>query len=174
LTGRITEVNIPTAIRPALFSAFCRMYGVNKDEIKLSFSEFRNFKEFFTRELKDNSRPFVEPDNNKVICSPSDSTVLACGEVKHDCIRCVKGHNYSVGDLLYGPEFTHIPSKELFPSLKDNTLYYAVLYLSPADLHRYFSPTELLLKERCHILGYLNPVKPEYLLANKVIPRVID
>jgi phosphatidylserine decarboxylase len=174
LTGCLAEINIPAAIRPALFNFFCLLYSVNKSEIKRPLSEFHNFKDFFTRELKDNSRSFADPTNNKVICSPSDSTVLACGEVKDDSIFCVKGHNYSVGDLLYGPEFAQVSSDELFPSLKNNTLYYAVLYLSPADFHRYFSPTEILLKERCHVLGYLNPVKPKYLLRHKVILRLID
>lgn len=158
-------------MRSALYGFFCRLYGVNKEEIKLPITEYRSFKEFFTRELKDNSRPFAEPGNDGILCAPADSRVLSFGEVVDDKIHCVKGHTYSVAEMLYGKPLASVSSADLFPSLKHNALYYAVMYLAPSDYHRYFSPTSVLLKERCHVLGYLNPVMPRYLLTHQVLLR---
>ena len=60
-------------------------------------------------------------------------------------------------------------SSEIFPRLEKNLTFYCVLYLSPGDYHRFHSPGTLTLKERWHIVGYLNPVKPSYLNTHIVI-----
>ena len=145
---------------------------MNQEEIKLPLADFKNFKEFFAREFKSGLRPFYNPNDNSILCSPADSTVVAYGEVIDSKINCVKGHSYSVGELLYGEKYAAADIKKLFTSLETNpnqTLYYAVLYLPPYDLHRYYSPTTLFLKERRHVVGLLNPVKPKYLLKHRVI-----
>lgn len=144
---------------------------MNIEEMKLPLAEHKNFSELFARELRENSRPFADPNDNATLCSPADSLVLAYGEVDGDQIHCVKGHTYSVGELLYGEKYAEAEVRKLFPSLRKSatqSLYYAVLYLSPSDCRRFFSPTSLVLKERCHILGYLHPVSPKYLVKHKV------
>ena len=169
--GQIGGITVPRFLRTLAYGSFCKYYKINTSEILYPLSEFKNFKEFFTRKLKEGLRPFAEPSNDSLLCSPADATVLASGEVKDDKIYCVKGHTYPIGEMLYGKEYAMATSKELFPSLSKDpsiTLYYVVLYLSPSDYHRYHSPTSLLLKERCHVIGYLNPVKPVFLLKNKV------
>lgn len=86
-----------------------------------------------------------------------------------DLIHCVKGHSYSVGEILCGPSEVNTDPSKLFASLTpNNQLYYAVLYLSPSDYHHYHAPTAMTLKERQHIIGLLNPVMPSYLLSHKV------
>ncbi len=83
----------------------------------------------------------------------------------------MKGHCYNVGELIFGPEFADAELPKVFPSLaKDpnKTLYYTVFYLSPSDYHRYHAPTSMVLHERWHVPGYLNPVMPSYLLKHKV------
>lgn len=168
LVGNIAGIPIPYCMRNTCYAFFCKAYNVNTDEIKLPLHSFRCMKDFFARELKPNLRPISQPANNFILCSPADSTVLAFGEVVNNAISCVKGHTYPLGELIYGRECFQMGAAELFPSLGNSrSLYYAVLYLSPADFHRYCSPTAILLKSRCHVIGYLNPVKPEYLLKNK-------
>jgi len=148
------------------------MYNVNTEEMKLPLEEYKNFSLLLTRELKENSRPFADLNDNSIICSPADSLVLAYGEIDDNKIHCVKGHTYTIGELLYGKKYADVKPNEIFPSLNKTTnqsLYYAVLYLSPSDCHRYYSPVSLVLKERCHILGHLRPISPKYLMKHKVI-----
>ena len=169
--GKLAGITIPYCLRPTCYALFCKLYNINTEEINVPMSSFSSIKDFFIRKLKEDSRVIDEPLNNSLICSPSDSTVLAFGEVKDNKISCVKGHTYSLGEMIYGNEYAGESAVNLFPSLSKNenmSLYYAVLYLSPADYHRYHSPTALLLKKRCHVIGYLNPVKPEFLLRSKV------
>ena len=168
--GMLAGVHIPHFLRSTLYNFFCKKYKVNTSEIKLPISEFATFKEFFTRELKDNSRPFHEPGNNEIICSPADSTVLSFGEITDDTTFYVKGRIYPVEEFLYGLKPKLKMWKTLFPSLNidpNQTLYYAILYLSPSDFHRYFCPTSLLLKQRQYIVGPLYPVMPSYLEKQK-------
>jgi len=164
-------IPIPEFMRPFLYGTFCKIYKVNTDDIKLPIEKYKTFKEFFTRELKPNARPFAEPNNNSVLCAPADSAVLAYGEVTNNMIHCVKGHSYTVGEFLYGGRFKNADIKKIFPSLEKNpnqSLYYTVFYLSPSDYHRYHCPTSILFKSRSHVIGYLNPVMPSYLLSHKL------
>jgi phosphatidylserine decarboxylase len=91
-------------------------------------------------------------------------------------IHCVKGHSYSVGELLVGSKEGVGLTASLFPSLArepDRCLYYVVFYLSPADYHHYYTPTSVVLKERHHVIGLLNPVMPKYLLSHTVIHALV-
>ena len=44
---------------------------------------------------------------------------------------------------------------------------FAVIYLAPQDYHRYHSPAHFTANYRRHIVGYLEPVRPDYLLKHK-------
>jgi phosphatidylserine decarboxylase len=50
---------------------------------------------------------------------------------------------------------------------RGNKLYYAVIYLSPGDYHRFHSPALHTALTRRHIAGYLSPVKPSYVMKHK-------
>ena len=45
---------------------------------------------------------------------------------------------------------------------RGNQLFYMVIYLSPADYHRFHSPAIHTAEYRRHIAGYLAPVYPKY------------
>ncbi|EEB08371.1 phosphatidylserine decarboxylase Psd1 [Schizosaccharomyces japonicus yFS275] len=47
-----------------------------------------------------------------------------------------------------------------FTSHKDDCLYYAVVYLSPGDYHRFHSPTDWVVERRRHFSGELFSVSP--------------
>lgn len=51
--------------------------------------------------------------------------------------------------------------------LRGNQLLYTVIYLSPADYHRFHSPAIHTADYRRHIVGYLSPVKPSYVNKHK-------
>jgi len=40
---------------------------------------------------------------------------------------------------------------------------YLIIYLAPGDYHRYHSPASFIANYRRHIVGYLEPVRPDYL-----------
>lgn len=44
---------------------------------------------------------------------------------------------------------------------------FAVIYLAPQDYHRYHSPAHFTANYRRHIVGYLEPVRPDYLAGHK-------
>jgi phosphatidylserine decarboxylase precursor len=50
---------------------------------------------------------------------------------------------------------------------RGNQLFYMVIYLSPADYHRFHSPAIHTGDYRRHIVGYLSPVKPSHVNKHK-------
>ena len=50
---------------------------------------------------------------------------------------------------------------------RGNQLLYTVIYLSPADYHRFHSPAIHSADYRRHIIGYLSPVKPSHVNKHK-------
>jgi phosphatidylserine decarboxylase len=121
------------------------LYGVNLIEAKKEHIEdYRNFNEFFTRELKPGVRNFS--DNERQIASPADGAISQIGRISAGKIIQAKGRDYSVLELLGGERdlanlFTH-----------GN---FATLYLSPKDYHRLHMPLSGRLIAMLHIPGRL-------------------
>ena len=57
IVGGLTNITVPHFLRNTFYSKFAAFYEINMKEIKLELSEFRSFRDFFIRELKDGSRP---------------------------------------------------------------------------------------------------------------------
>ncbi len=57
LTGILASIPIPLSLRTSFFSKFASFYDIDLDEVKLPLQDFRSFRDFFIRELKDGSRP---------------------------------------------------------------------------------------------------------------------
>lgn len=103
--------------------------------------------------------------------SPADGKILSFSEVDNDSCLLIKGKMYSLGELLTGIK-DHRFSNESLNKLKrnpNNKLYQCIFYLNPGDYHRFHSPTDLIMKIRNHIVGYLLPVKESYLIECDVI-----
>lgn len=160
-------VPIPWVLRMPIFLSYSKLYGVNLKECERPLDSYGTFNAFFTRRLKPTVRPVSRPADSASLVSPCDCTVLACGNVdKNNRIRCVKGHSYPLGELLFGHRGRGLAASDIFHG---TAVYYAVLYLSPADYHRFHSPGSLAFRSRTHVSGYLNPVRPSYLLTHAVI-----
>mmetsp|Transcript_17161 Transcript_17161/g.12183 ORF Transcript_17161/g.12183 Transcript_17161/m.12183 type:complete len:92 (-) Transcript_17161:842-1117(-) len=67
-------------------------------------NEFKNFNQFFTRELKEDCRSVDAPTDENNLCSPCDGRVLSFGTVdsQTSTLDCIKGHNYRVDEFLFG------------------------------------------------------------------------
>jgi len=147
------------------------------------FGHYETFNKFFTRHLKKGVRTVQQPNDGKSMCSPCDGTVLTCGKINSEfsTIDCVKGRSYRLDEFMLGIQGNtnkrdHCDKIEnnseieaMLEKVKQrgNQLLYTVIYLSPADYHRFHSPAIHTADYRRHIVGYLSPVKPSYVNKHK-------
>ena len=111
-------------------------------------THFRSMHDCFTRELKPGARP-VDPDP-RVLVSPCDTQVGACGTVTEGLVLQAKGLRYPLADLL-----------------KDEALArayeggcYATLRLTSSMYHRFHAPADLSVEQVNYIAGDTWNVNP--------------
>lgn len=121
-------------------SAYVRLMGLDMSEFR-SAGEYRNLNELFTRRLE--VPRHIDRKNDSFI-SPCDGKVLACGVGQGDMAMSIKGHTYSVYELL---------DREL-----DGGFSYVNIYLSPKDYHRYHAPCDMQILSASYIPGALYSV----------------
>lgn len=139
-------------LRPAL-RAYCRRFDVDLSEAAAPLEAYRTFTEFFTRPLREGSRP-PDPDPAAVV-SPVDARVYASGRVEAGMVLQCKDVPYAVADLLGDPEAA--------AALEGGT--YLTAYLSPRDYHRIHWPLGGRLRRVRHLPGDLWPVNDRALHA---------
>lgn len=133
---------------PQLIRWFVRRYGVNMEEaLNPDLSSYASFNEFFTRALREGTRPLANAD---FIC-PVDGAISQFGAIEDDQIIQAKGHRYSTtalvgGDRALAARFAHGS--------------FATLYLSPRDYHRIHMPCDGKLTRMIYVPGALFSVNP--------------
>jgi len=139
LMFRFARIQIPW-IKNRFTSWFVSNYKVNLNEAQLEdIEEYKHFNDFFTRALKDGSRPISD---SKVV-SPVDGVVSQFGSIKESLIVQAKGKKYSVEALL-----AENSKNDLYTS-------FVTIYLSPKDYHRIHMPFDGSLKSMKYIPGNL-------------------
>ena len=139
LMFRFARIQIPW-IKNRFTSWFVSNYKVNLNEAQLEdIEEYKHFNDFFTRALKDGSRPISD---SKVV-SPVDGVVSQYGSIKESLIVQAKGKKYSVEALL-----AENSKNDLYTS-------FVTIYLSPKDYHRIHMPLDGSLKSMKYIPGNL-------------------
>ncbi len=129
----------------AFIKTIVSLYGVNMAEAKYqNLDHYRNFNDFFTRELKDGARPITSQSD--AIACPADGAVSQAGIIENGKIFQAKGHNYSALELLGG-------DAKRAQAFENGS--FATIYLSPKDYHRLHMPLTGTLKEMVHIPGRL-------------------
>jgi len=121
--------------------------GLDLSEAKRA--RFRSMHECFIRELKDGARP-VDPDP-KVLVSPCDAIVGACGPIAGTELYQVKGFPYSLSDLLGASELVEAHRNGRFVTLR----------LTSAMYHRFHAPHDCRVRRVVYISGdtwNVNPV----------------
>ena len=125
------------------------LVGVDWNEAKCTdISEFRDFNDFFTRELADGVRP-LDPDP-KALVSPCDGKISECGRITTGRILQAKGRHYSTRALL---------AEDPVCSEFSNGFFHTI-YLSPRDYHRVHMPCGGTLQRMIHVSGQLFSVAP--------------
>ncbi|MDP1930282.1 MAG: archaetidylserine decarboxylase [Gammaproteobacteria bacterium] len=106
--------------------------------------QFKNFNEFFTRELKAGAR--VVDDSPEAIVSPADGAISQSGAITQGALLQAKGRHFSLVNLLGGDIERAEPFQEGC---------FATVYLSPRDYHRVHMPVTGTLTKMIHVPGKL-------------------
>lgn len=143
VVGRLAYARLHPVLSQRLIHWFINRYGVKVGEVAKELTEYNSLGEFFTRDLKEGSRPV-----GNGIVSPVDGTLTEFGEITSQRIQQVKDKTYSIDALL-----------------RDRSLasryyggYFLTFYLAPGDYHHIHSPVEGAITDAYHIEGKLWPV----------------
>ena len=120
-------------------------------------SRFRSLHHAFTRALKPGSRP-ADPDP-RVLASPSDAIVGACGQVEDGKLYQAKGMPYRIEEL--------VGDATLAEPFRDGV--FITLRLTAAMYHRFHAPHDLTVEEMRYISGDTWNVNP---IALKRVERL--
>ncbi|GAB2715793.1 archaetidylserine decarboxylase [Halomonas garicola] len=141
LAGSLAECRSP-GLKNALISAFIRRFKVDmREALEPDYRAYTTFNDFFTRALKDDSRPLGEG-----FISPADGTLSQYGRITAGELVQAKGHRFSARTLLGG-------NAELADTFAGGS--FATVYLSPKDYHRVHMPMTGTLRETIYVPGRL-------------------
>jgi len=131
LIYRIARIQV-TVIKDTLIRSFIRLYDVDVAEIDRDIpGDFRDFNDFFTRQLASGARP-IDTDENAII-SPVDGTISIASRLDSRSILQAKGIHYSLDDLFaIDLDRTHAYSAGTF----------VTIYLAPHNYHRVHMPID--------------------------------
>ena len=129
---------------------FIRYHGIPVHEILRPLDSFRNFNEFFYRELKSGSRPISSPGDSNVVVSPADSRCGVFPSIDEAKRLWIKGRKFSVPELLQ--------DSHLGKYFENGSLM--LCRLAPQDYHRFHSPIAAKIISIQHIVGEYYTVNP--------------
>lgn len=139
-TSKILQLAVQSVASKNLIRNYSNLYDINLEEVSKSPEQFSSLHDFFTRHLKEGTRPIdQQPD---IFTSPVDAKIEAFGKIVDGMTFTVKNKPYSLMDLL---------GNEAQAKRYENGQY-IVFYLSPADYHRIHSPIDGHVK-RQYVLG---------------------
>jgi phosphatidylserine decarboxylase len=133
------------AFKNALIRLFVRGFKPDMaDAVETEPTAYASFNEFFTRALREGTRP-VDADPRAIV-SPVDGTVSEAGTLSADRLLQAKGHEYTLRALLAGNgvwERTFAGGS------------FATIYLAPYNYHRIHMPLAGELRESFYVPGRL-------------------
>ena len=133
------------AFKNALIRLFVRGFKPDMaDAVEIEPTAYASFNEFFTRALREGTRP-VDADPRAIV-SPVDGTVSEAGAINTDRLLQAKGHEYTLRALLAGNgawERTFAGGS------------FATIYLAPYNYHRIHMPLAGELRESFYVPGRL-------------------
>lgn len=149
--GAACRVNAPRPVLRAVIRAFAKKYGVDASEAERPIDEYPTFTEFFTRRLKPGARPIAPGELLPV--SPVDGTVGALGEVTESRAYQAKGKDYTLAELIGGPNADEDAAQFAGGS-------FCTIYLAPYNYHRIHAPLGGEITGYVNMPGQLWPVNP--------------
>ena len=147
-TGWLAHLRHPEWLKNRAIGLFVRHFNVDMTEaVEPDFRRYPSFNAFFTRALREGTRPMAEAD---IVC-PVDGTVSQLGPISEGLLFQAKGRYYSAQELLGG-------DGDRAARFGDGR--FATIYLSPRDYHRVHMPVAGRLTATCYIPGKLFSVNP--------------
>jgi phosphatidylserine decarboxylase len=133
------------AFKNALINLFVRGFKPDMtDAVERDPLAYASFNEFFTRALRDGTRPMdTDP---RAIVSPVDGTVSEAGPLSADRLLQAKGHEYTLRALLAG----NTAWERTFAGGS-----FATIYLAPYNYHRIHMALPGELRETFYVPGRL-------------------
>jgi phosphatidylserine decarboxylase len=152
--GWFSKIENPFLARASI--AVWRLFA-DLDLSDAKLQSFRSLHACFTRELKPGARP-IEADP-RVLVSPCDAIVGACGAVRGSQLLQAKGFPYTLQDLLVDPA--------LVEAYRDGQ--YVTLRLTSSMYHRFHAPYDGVVERVTYISGDTWNVNP---IALKRVARL--
>ncbi len=149
---KLSRLPIPRRLRARLYrGVYGKKYppGLDENETEKPLLDYPSLNALFTRGLKPECRPI--PRGTPQFLCPCDGTVQEVGRVENGKILTLKGIEYTLASLL--------PRCEWEPF---EGAHFVIVFLSPIDCHRVFSPQDGHLIEAIHVPGYRLLVHPPY------------
>lgn len=171
LAVKLSRVPIPSRrVRRRLFrDQYVRRYppGLNEEEAERPLEDYPSFNALFTRGVRPEHRPIAE--GTPEVLSPCDGRVQDVGVVDGGKLLTVKGIEYSLASLLADGDARPFEGG-----------LFAIIFLSPIDCHRVFSPVEGRLERVVHVPGarllvhppLQRPEFPVYTLNERMVLRL--
>ena len=131
---------------------FVNFHQLDMSEVLKPIEEFKNFNEFFYRELKPCARPCSAPDNSKIIVSPADCRSVVFNTIDEAMKIWVKGRAFSIEHLL-GNAYPQDAKRYMNGSL-------GIFRLAPQDYHRFHIPVDGIMDKPKLIEGEYYTVNP--------------
>ena len=135
---------------------FVNFHQLDMSEVLKPIEEFKNFNEFFYRELKPDARPCSAPKNTKIIVSPADCRSVVFNTLDSATKIWVKGRDFSIQHLL-GSAYPEDAKRYVNGAL-------GVFRLAPQDYHRFHIPVD-------GIMGKPKLIEGEYYTVNPMAIR---
>ncbi len=140
-----------------LIKAFIMAFKVDmKDAVIQDISQYSTFNEFFTRELKPDTRPIDK--SAECIVSPCDGKISMFGNIDQHTLLQAKNKTFTLNEFL-------TPSCKHLDKFIGGSFY--TIYLSPRDYHRVHTAYAGQLLEMIYVPGRLFSVAP-------YAPKAID
>jgi len=131
---------------------FVSFHQLDMTEVLKPIEEFKNFNEFFYRELKPDARPCSAPQNPKIIVSPANCRSVVFNSLDEATKIWVKGREFSIEHLL-GKAYPQDAKRYVNGSL-------GIFRLAPQDYHRFHIPVDGVMDKPKLIEGEYYTVNP--------------
>ena len=136
----------------AEIQGFINFHQLNMSEVLLPMDQFKNFNEFFYRQLKPDARPCSAPTRPEIVTSPADCRSVVFNRMDEAQKIWVKGREFTV-DRLLGSAYPDDARR-----YRDGAL--AIFRLAPQDYHRFHVPVDGIIGEPKLIEGEYYTVNP--------------
>ena len=148
----VTSISQPKFFVSALCKWFARKYNIDTNILSKPFDQYNSLLDFFIREPGEGVRPICTGTNE--IASPVDALVTAVGTAASEEIILVKGSNCTINQLVQKNHSEYVNGD------------FVMLYLSPGDFHRIYSPCDGVVSRSWLIDGKSWPVFPKFVEKN--------